>query len=72
MNSKLALTIDFGTQSLRVALINKKGDIVAMEKSVYEQPYFSTQKGYAEQHADYYWDRLVKHLKNSQKQTRKF
>lgn len=59
MNSKLALTIDFGTQSLRVALINKKGDIVAMEKRPYGEPYFSTQKGYAEQHANFYWDILV-------------
>ena len=71
MNSKLALTIDFGTQSLRVALIDKKGNIVAMEKSVYEQPYFSIQKGYAEQHADYYWDRLVKTIKKLTKANKK-
>ena len=71
MNSKLALTIDFGTQSLRVALIDKKGNIVAMEKSVYEQPYFSVQKGYAEQHADYYWDRLVKTIKKLTKANKK-
>ena len=64
MNSKLALTIDFGTQSLRVALINKKGDIVAMEKDVYETPYFSVENGYAEQYVDYYWDKLVAAIKN--------
>ena len=63
MNTKLALTIDFGTQSLRVALINKKGDIVAMEKRVYEEPYFSLKKGYAEQHADYYYEKLVDAMK---------
>lgn len=64
MNTKLALTIDFGTQSLRVALINKKGDIVAMEKRVYEEPYFSLKKGYAEQHADYYYEKLVDAMKS--------
>lgn len=62
MNSKLALTVDFGTQSLRVALINKQGDIVAMEKRPYKEPYFSTQKGYAEQHADFYYDILEEAL----------
>lgn len=63
MNSKLALTIDFGTQSLRVALIDKEGTIVAMEKNVYEDPYFSPQKGFAEQNPDYYWNKLQISLK---------
>ena len=63
MNSKLALTIDFGTQSLRVALINKEGTIVAMEKNVYEDPYFSPSKGFAEQNPDYYWNKLQVSLK---------
>ena len=31
MNEPLILTIDFGTQSVRVSLFNKQGDIVAME-----------------------------------------
>ena len=60
---KLILTIDFGTQSERTALINKKGEIVAMVKTRYEPTYFSTAKGYAEQDADYYFQVLVDSLK---------
>ena len=52
----LVLTLDFGTQSLRVALINKKGEIVNIVKSKYAVPYYSDSYGYAEQDADYYWD----------------
>ena len=56
MSESLVLTLDFGTQSLRASLINKNGDIVAIVKKPYDPPYFSVKKGYAEQHADFYWD----------------
>ena len=55
----LALTIDFGTQSLRTCLINKKGEIEAIVKQGYDPLYYSEKKGYAEQDADFYWDMLV-------------
>lgn len=60
MNEPLILTIDFGTQSVRVSLFNKQGDIVAMEKEKYAPAYFSTQTGYAEQDPDYYYECLCK------------
>ena len=56
--NKLVLTIDFGTQSERAALINKKGEIVAMVKIPYNPPYISAEKGYAEQDADFYYNVL--------------
>ena len=59
----LVLTLDFGTQSVRTALINKKGETVYLAKKSYEPIYFSNKKGYAEQHADFYWDDLVDCLK---------
>ena len=59
----LVLTLDFGTQSVRAALINKKGVIVYIAKKVYEPVYFSNHKGYAEQHADFYWENLIECLK---------
>ena len=59
----LALTLDFGTQSVRATLINKKGATVYMAKRAYEPVYFSNKKGYAEQHADFYWDALVDCIK---------
>lgn len=57
------LTLDFGTQSVRAALINNKGEILTIIKSKYEPAYFSPEKGYAEQNPDYYWELLVNCLK---------
>ena len=62
-NNPLVLTLDFGTQSVRTALINKQGEIVYLYKKAYEPLYFSNKKGYAEQYADFYWDNLVECLK---------
>lgn len=58
MKEPLILTIDFGTQSVRSALFNKKGEIVSLVKKQYEPAYFSTKPGYAEQNPDYYYDCL--------------
>ena len=54
----LALTIDFGTQSVRVAIFNTKGEILGIAKSVYEPTYLSSKPGYAEQDASFYWQHL--------------
>ena len=59
----LVLTLDFGTQSVRTALINKSGEIVYLAKKAYEPIYFSNKKGYAEQNADFYWEDLLECLK---------
>ena len=61
--SPLVLTIDFGTQSVRTALINKEGEIEAIVKRKYDPAYVSEQKGYAEQDPDYYYQVLVDSLK---------
>ncbi len=56
----LVLTFDFGTQSVRVALINKKGELEALVKKAYQpEPYFSKEKGYAEQRPDFYYEHLI-------------
>ena len=60
--SPLVLTIDFGTQSVRTALINKQGEIEALIKRKYEPPYFSKEKGYAEQRPDFYYENLIECL----------
>ena len=62
-NNPLVLTLDFGTQSVRTALINKQGEIVYLYKKAYDPMCFSLKKGYAEQHADFYWDNLIDCLK---------
>ena len=61
--SPLVLTIDFGTQSLRTALISKQGEIEALVKRKYNPPYVSIEKGYAEQDPDFYYENLVECLK---------
>ena len=41
MENPLVLTFDFGTQSVRAALTNKKGEIEAIVKRVYKpEPYY--------------------------------
>lgn len=60
MKDPLILTIDFGTQSVRAGLFNKKGETVALIKEKYNPPYFSPKKGYAEQDPNYYFESLCK------------
>lgn len=60
MNEPLILTIDFGTQSVRAGLYNKKGEAIALEKEKYDPPYHSPKPGYAEQDPNYYFDTLCK------------
>ena len=54
----LALTIDFGTQSVRVTIFNKQGDMLAMKRKAYEPTYHSEKPGYAEHDASFYWENL--------------
>ena len=66
--SPLILTIDFGTQSVRAAIFDDKGECLAGEKKEYEPPYFSSKPGYAEQDPDYYFACLcecTKHLSST-------
>lgn len=58
MEEKFILTMDFGTQSVRVSVVNNKGEIKAIEKSKYEQPYFSKKPGWAEQEPNIYYDHM--------------
>ena len=54
----LALTIDFGTQSVRVSIFNQQGEILAIKRKVYQPTYHSEKPGYAEQEASFYWENL--------------
>ena len=63
MKNPLVLTIDFGTQSVRTALINKNGEIEAIIKKKYDPAYISEEKGYAEQDPDFYYEILIECLK---------
>ena len=51
------LAIDNGTQSVRAMIFDQLGTLVAKSK-VEIEPYFSTQPGWAEQEADYFWTSL--------------
>jgi sugar (pentulose or hexulose) kinase len=53
------LAIDNGTQSIRALLFDLKGNLVG-KSQVPLEPYFSECPGWAEQHADYFWDHLCR------------
>ncbi|MFA5449207.1 MAG: FGGY-family carbohydrate kinase [Clostridia bacterium] len=55
--SGLVLSFDCGTQSVRAMLFNDKGELLGKVKECFT-PYFSEKEGYAEQHADYYWQMM--------------
>ena len=55
--SSYFLAIDNGTQSVRAMVFDQCGTLIAKSK-VDIEPYFSTQPGWAEQQADYFWASL--------------
>lgn len=55
----LILTIDNGTQSIRALLFNLQGQLVG-KSQIQLEAYFSEHPGWAEQHADYFWQMLGK------------
>ncbi len=62
-NQPLALTIDFGTQSVRAMIFDKTGAALASAKRPYEPAYFSLKPGYSEQNPRYYWERMCEATK---------
>ncbi len=58
MLNPLVLTIDLGTQSVRVILIDRAGNILHKVQQKFEKPYYSSQPGWAEQNPDVYWDAI--------------
>ena len=62
MQNPLILTLDFGTQSLRAALVNKKGEIEAIQKKKYNPVFVAPKKGYAEQDPDFYYNYAIECL----------
>lgn len=55
MDNKFVLAIDYGTQSVRISVIDKKGKFHAFEQEKYTSPYFSIKPGYAEQDPYFYY-----------------
>lgn len=56
-SDELILTIDCGTQSVRAVLIDLRGNVLQLARTEIE-PYFSTAPGWAEQHPEYFRDRM--------------
>ncbi|MDR2634542.1 MAG: FGGY-family carbohydrate kinase [Clostridiales bacterium] len=53
-----ALAIDFGTQSVRAIIFDAAGNTKGKLKLPFEQPYFSLNPNWAEQYAEFYWEKL--------------
>jgi sugar (pentulose or hexulose) kinase len=60
MSNPLVLTIDLGTQSVRVLLIDKTGNVLHKVQQKFEQPYYSDYPGWAEQKPSFYWDAICR------------
>ena len=59
MEKDLVIAIDYGTQSVRVSIIDKDGNFLAFEQEKYDKPYFSVKPGFCEQYPDYYYEKMV-------------
>ena len=59
----LMMTFDFGTQSVRTCIFDKKGECLALSKKKYDPAYYSSKPGYAEMDANYYYDCLCETTK---------
>lgn len=57
MTDDLILAIDNGTQSVRALVFDLQGTLVA-KSQVILKAYFSERPGWAEQHAEYFWESL--------------
>ena len=63
MEQKCVLSIDYGTQSVRVSIVDSRGKFLAFEQEKYVKPYFSLKPGYAEQDPDFYYECMCKAAK---------
>lgn len=63
MEDTYVIAIDYGTQSVRVSIVNKFGKFLAFEQEQYISPYFSMRPGYAEQNPDFYYECMCKAAK---------
>lgn len=59
---ELLLALDVGTQSVRAALVDLRGEIAGIVKTPIE-PYFSERPGWAEQRAEVWWDAAVRSIR---------
>lgn len=60
INNKKVVAIDYGTQSVRVSIIDSRGNFLAFEQEHYSPAYHSPKPGFAEQDANYYFDCMCK------------
>ena len=67
-SDELILTIDCGTQSVRAVLIDLKGNVLQLAKTEIE-PYFSVAPGWAEQHPEYFRDKMFENLQKLFRET---
>ncbi len=72
MGKPLVITFDVGTQSARGMIVNSIGDILYKTQKTYTPAYHSTEPGWSEQSADYYWDTICELSKNLKEECGEF
>ncbi|MEG1947459.1 MAG: FGGY-family carbohydrate kinase [Lachnospiraceae bacterium] len=55
---RIVLVYDVGTQSTRALLINNRGEILGKVREKHDPPYFSLETDWAEQRADFYYEKV--------------
>ena len=60
MDERIVLTFDVGTQSTRALVINNRGEILGKIKKPHDPPYYSEQPDWAEQDADFYYEKICR------------
>ena len=56
---EVLLSIDAGTQSVRVLAFDRRGKLIDYAQVIYKEPYFSTNPDWAEQDAEFLWEQLT-------------
>ncbi len=59
MTKENLLAIDIGTQSARALVFGSTGNLLDMGKAIYLIPYNTPKPGYAEQDADFYFEKVI-------------
>ncbi len=63
----VVIVFDVGTQSARTMIVDRAGNVLAIDKKKYDKPYFSENLDWAEQDADFYYDCICETCRNVKK-----
>ena len=63
----VVIVFDVGTQSARTMIVDRAGNVLAIDQKKYDKPYFAENLDWAEQDADFYYDCICETCRNVKK-----